>query len=160
MNYDINEIRQLLRKYYEGATDDNEEQLLHNFFAHEEVPADMEADRRLFSALDNVTEAPAWLKESVSRSIDRTSGPRLRARFRWVSISAAASVAIALAVAIPAMRKPATPHEMTPEEIQQHTIMALTKLTSTVGKGCDGIRMAENKTSETTSKAISSIKSI
>ena len=161
MTNNIDNIRQLLEKYYQGASNDAEERILHDFFAAGNIPADMEADRRLFSALDVVAEAPAWLKESVSRNIDRAAAthPR-RAKIRWISLSAAASVAIALAIAIPAMRKPAPRQQMTPEEIQEYTIMALTKLTTTVGKGCEGIRMAENKTSETTSKALNSINSI
>lgn len=45
------EIRDLLARYYEGATSLAEEQQLHTYFDREEVPADLLSDRNQFRAL-------------------------------------------------------------------------------------------------------------
>ncbi len=47
----LEKIRVLLEKFYEGETDRNEEELLKSFFLSANAPADMEADRQLFLAL-------------------------------------------------------------------------------------------------------------
>lgn len=47
----LNKIRVLLEKYYEGETDRNEEKILKSFFLSGKVPADMESDRQLFLTL-------------------------------------------------------------------------------------------------------------
>ncbi|MEO0333646.1 MAG: HEAT repeat domain-containing protein [Bacteroidota bacterium] len=48
------EIRKLLDRYYEGESTLVEEKQLHSYFAEEEVPADLEADRNQFLALTDL----------------------------------------------------------------------------------------------------------
>lgn len=47
----LDKIRVLLEKYYEGETNRNEEEILKSFFLSGKVPADMESDRQLFLSL-------------------------------------------------------------------------------------------------------------
>lgn len=83
---ELNQIKQLLEKYYEGTTSLEEEQLLKNFFRYGSVPAELEADRELFvyTSVESTTQLmnsqldkklSDWIdkQETKKRKIDITS---------------------------------------------------------------------------------------
>lgn len=161
MKTDIDKIYLLLEKFYDGSATEEEETFLRDFFRSANAPADLEADRRLFAELDRKVAAPAELKENIGRMIDiRAAIGKKRRRSAWI-IAAAASLALAITAGMSMFAPRSTPDtEMSPEEIRMHTLMALNKLTGTVEKGCSAIQTAEDKTIETTQKAIQSINSL
>ncbi len=67
---DLKIIRALLNDYYEGKTGRDEEEILARFFTSEEVPADLEADRMLFTALKNALASEIPDKEFDSKLFD------------------------------------------------------------------------------------------
>ena len=48
MNTDVNTVKKLLAKYYAGESTIDEERVLRRFFEAADVPAELEADRRVF----------------------------------------------------------------------------------------------------------------
>ena len=47
----VNEIEQLLVRYYDGETNEAEEKELKKFFAQEDIPAHLLAEKKLFAQL-------------------------------------------------------------------------------------------------------------
>lgn len=97
--YDINHIKGLLEAYYDGTTTIEQEKLLCDFFASTtDIPAELEADRRLFnslhSALANEAIVPDNLKTQLISHIDNLEKAELTNRPKWIKpfgyISAAA----------------------------------------------------------------------
>ena len=99
---DLNEIKELLEKYYRGETSLQEEERLKTFFARAQVPESLAPDKKFFTALaekdnkesDEVFQANLeyliereWQKESKRRFIIRPS---------WVGGIAAAAVILFL----------------------------------------------------------------
>lgn len=99
MNTDVNTVKKLLAKYYAGESTIDEERVLRRFFEAADVPAELEADRRVFD-VSAQAEAPSWLKEAVVRRIDRKMRRRAFAK-RFSAVAAA--IAVMLAIAIPAL---------------------------------------------------------
>lgn len=70
----VEEIERLLADFYEGNTDEQEEERLKEAFRTEEVPEHLLADKKLFLGLldqeMNVENAPAGLESKLSRLID------------------------------------------------------------------------------------------
>ncbi len=159
MNTDVNTVKKLLAKYYAGESTIDEEGVLRRFFEAGDVPAELEADRRVFDVSAQV-EAPSWLKEAVERRIDRKMRRRAFAkRFSAVAAAIAVMVAIALPALSPRGQQPGT-MTMSPEEVRQQTEMALNILVGTVDKGCKAIGESSRLTVETTSETIETIKNI
>lgn len=67
------EVEKLLAKFYEGETSISEEQELHRYFATEQVPGHLLADKEVFSTLADHTEikVPLDLENKLSKSIDQ-----------------------------------------------------------------------------------------
>ena len=69
----VEEIERLLAEFYEGNTNEQEEELLKEAFRTEEVPEHLQKDKKLFlsffpgKVVDNV---PAGLEDKLSRMID------------------------------------------------------------------------------------------
>lgn len=161
MKQDINTISNLLSKYYNGLSSENDEKALRKYFRGKDIPEEFDADRRLFVALDKSTNAPGWLKENICRNIDSKTAAAKNHRHWFISLTAAATFAIALTAGFSLLRSPAhSKSEMSPEEIRQMTAMALNKLASTVKKGCNAVETAETKTIQTTRIILDSINSI
>lgn len=73
MNMDV--IRQLLDKYYNGETNSNEEKILQDFFSKDDVPAEFVIDRDLFKHMASVKKdvsagIPDDMKKRLSEKID------------------------------------------------------------------------------------------
>ena len=59
---ELNKIKQLLGKYYEGITSVEEDQFLKDYFQNDSVPAELEADRELFSYTASEANTRFWLR--------------------------------------------------------------------------------------------------
>lgn len=95
------QIRQLLRRYYDGSASADEIKLLEQFFCSDApVEPDMEVDRRIFRALAEAShaKAPASLTERVNRIGEEPKRSRRPMLMRWAAISVAAAAAIALVI--------------------------------------------------------------
>ena len=97
---ELNHIKQLLEKYFEGNTSVEEETLLKDFFRYRPVPAEMEADKQLFlytSSESNMHIKNAALEQKLVDWIDQQeSGPKTFRINPWVYrlVGVAAFVAI------------------------------------------------------------------
>lgn len=108
MDNDIDRIRFLLAKYYEADTSPEEEETLARLLATaESLPEDLEADRRLFLALDGCIDGikvPDALPVSIMEAVDADIAERRRGRrknfvVRILSAVAAAAVVLILVLA-------------------------------------------------------------
>lgn len=93
----VDEMERLLAAYYEGITDEHEEERLKEAFRKEKIPAYLEADRRVVLGLRDEGEkdvpVPAGLEEKLSRMIDRKDAEephflqrnRTRRNWRWAA---------------------------------------------------------------------------
>lgn len=68
----VNEIEQLLVRYYDGETNEAEEKELKKFFAQEDIPAHLLAEKKLFAQLASQPEpeTPEGLESKLSGLID------------------------------------------------------------------------------------------
>lgn len=68
----VNEIEELLVRYYDGETNEAEEKELKEFFAQADVPAHLLAEKRLFMQLASQPEpeTPEGLESKLSGLID------------------------------------------------------------------------------------------
>lgn len=99
--YDINEIKRLLKAYYDGNTSIEQEKLLYDFFATKtDVPAELESDWQLFIALHSTTKTevdiPTDLEQKLISHIDNLERSEVQNSKKWlkpfVYISAVACV--------------------------------------------------------------------
>lgn len=106
--FDIEEIKRRLNAYYDGSTTVAEEQLLRKFFSENaNIPPELEADRQLFSDINNAidleVEIPADLEAELIQHIDKLADAEKR-KHRWItrykSLSIAAGVALLLATGV------------------------------------------------------------
>ena len=101
----VEEIERLLAEFYEGNTDEREEELLKEAFRNEEVPERLQKDKRLFlGCFPGEAEAvPAGLEERLSRLIDEKAEEerrffrRNKARRNWRWIGGVAATVLLLA---------------------------------------------------------------
>lgn len=104
----IEEIKHLLNAYYDGKTSVAEEQFLRKFFSESSnIPPELEADRQLFSYIDNAidikVEIPANLEAELIQHIDKLAEAEKHKRHwitRFKSLSIAAGVALLLATGV------------------------------------------------------------
>lgn len=82
-NINLNNLRQLLHKYYEAETSPEEEILIISLFSEipaEDIPEDLAEDRLLFLTMNELLptqpelEAPDDLYEKINRKISKMSG--------------------------------------------------------------------------------------
>lgn len=106
-------IRQLLERYYQGTTTRDEERRLKAYFAQDDVPPTLAAEREMFRYLAHEARQtpplPQGLEERLARSIDRWAAEdsrRLHAKtlrrprlWRWTA-SIAASLLLASAIGL------------------------------------------------------------
>lgn len=75
-NKDLNHIRSLLDRYWQGETGPEEDKTLSDFFAMSDLalPPDIAAERRLFLAMRSVPESievPIWLEDELRKSLEK-----------------------------------------------------------------------------------------
>ena len=69
----VEEIERLLAEFYEGNTNEKQEDILKKYFETQNVPEHLEKDKRLFLCFhkrDVPVEIPAGLEDKLSRMID------------------------------------------------------------------------------------------
>ena len=93
----VDEMERLLAAYYEGTTDEHEENRLKEALRTQDVPEHLEADRRLLAALEEESPqevpVPEGLEAKLSRLIDRKDEEmphflrpnRTRRNWRWAA---------------------------------------------------------------------------
>ncbi len=147
-------IEQLLSRYYDGLTTEDEERSLKRYFREAEVPVRWQQDKEFFAALEDEPEVPQGLEARLMRSIDeweaqekQTSRARqtnaLRRLILW-SGSVAAGLLILFSVHTN-LDRPSTQKDTcaTPEEAYAQTQYALTMLSTHLNKGMEGVRTAQ-----------------
>jgi len=96
MNRD--EIKILLEKYYEGATSNEEELLLKEYFSRQEVPEELRSDSEIFRFfLDSasIPDASSGFEEKILRKIDRQRAEKkFNSRRRIIAVMSAAAAVI------------------------------------------------------------------
>lgn len=112
-NRDINNIRPLLQRFYEGETSREEEQILEAFFSDtsaDDMPDDMVADMKMFSAMKALrptaeeSELPSDLLSKLDEIVASPAHPkkrRLPLILRYSSIAAAAALLWAIVSLMP-----------------------------------------------------------
>ena len=74
MTYDMNieQIKSLLARFYEGQTTPEEERLLADFFRREDVPEDLQQDKQLFLLLAQASyqEMPTDIAEEITAFVE------------------------------------------------------------------------------------------
>ena len=77
----VEEIERLLAEFYEGNTNEQEEELLKEAFRTEEVPEHLQKDKKLFLSFfpgEVVDNVPAGLEDKLSRMIDEKADEEQR----------------------------------------------------------------------------------
>ena len=110
----VEEFEKLLAGFYEGNTDEQEEELLKEAFRTDEVPGHLLTDKRLFQSLleqeVNVENAPAGLESKLSRLIDEKAAEeqmffhrnKVKRNWHWIGgIAATVLLLIGIGYAIP-----------------------------------------------------------
>lgn len=153
----ISEIRNLLRKYYDGSTTEAEEMRLREYFTSSvDIPEDLEADRMLFSHVASTAdpELPIGLDERLQAKIDeweaaekRATATRKRIRLPRPSVitGIAASMLLLLSLGFYLMRpaKSAPANEPTPQEVYAQTEKALLIFANAVDKSMEQMENVE-----------------
>lgn len=112
MATDMNHIKDLLEKFYEGVSTPAEENILYEFFnSGNDIPDEMENDRRMFAILSNTAKyavPPVDLQDRIMQTIDSSTANKNAARknatrlsrFSWIAIATLASAAAVIALIV------------------------------------------------------------
>ena len=95
----LDEIRQLLEKFYDGTSNLSEEELLIRFFQSDDIPPGMEADSELFKALatsSNDLEVPEDLNSKIASQI--AAAEHSEAKTRRINLFAYSGLAAGLLI--------------------------------------------------------------
>ncbi len=91
MEYDINKIRMLCDRYFDGETSAEEEQMLKEYFSYaQDIPADLRSVKVMMTGM---SEAAAM---TYSHSVSRPEG--IVRKIVWGTISAAAAISLFVAL--------------------------------------------------------------
>ena len=155
----VDRINELLERYYDAQTNEAEEQELKRFFASEEVPAHLQAEKNMFLEMQVMAEAsiPQGLEARISQNIDAWEAeehrmakvsrkPRIFS-LPWIG-SVAASMLILLSIGWylyepQPIRKDTC---ATPEEAYMHAQKALAMFSHTLNKGMEQMNAAQDAT--------------
>ncbi len=82
MTYDMNieQIKSLLARFYEGQTTPEEERLLADFFRREDVPEDLQEDKQLFLLLAQTSdqEMPQDIAEEITTFVNNLGQTKIQ----------------------------------------------------------------------------------
>jgi hypothetical protein len=98
---DLEKIKELLEKYFNGDTSLEEEEILHSFFTRQEVPANLKAEAGLFGYFNRERSGslPGDLEQKLERKIAGSDPglrkPGFRLSYYWISGIAAAVLILA-----------------------------------------------------------------
>ena len=130
---DYSHIEALLERYYDAQTSEAEEQRLKDFFLHEEVPAHLQAEKKMFLQLQ-ATDVPEGLEERLSQSIDRWNKKHRTLRLQWIG-SIAASLLLLFGAGWYLQEPPRKDTCATPEEAYMEAQKALVLFSTALNKG-------------------------
>ena len=152
----VDRINELLERYYDALTTEAEELELKKFFANEEVPAHLQAEKEMFLQLQASadTSVPQGLEERIGRNIDvwEAEEGRTQRKARILSLSWISSIAASLLVLISFgwyMYEPQPVRKdtcATPEEAYVHAQKALAMFSKALDKGISGMETAHATT--------------
>ncbi len=152
MNIQTEYIKSILPKYYAGESTTDEDRILREYFLEEDVDPELATDKATFMALFSDTTAPESLRLKIEKEIDRRTvkAVQRRLRPRYGRIAAAAAIlAVAVSASVHFFGTDTSAQQISPEEAKEHTIKALTLLTSTVKKGCAAMETSAQTTAST-----------
>ena len=149
MNTD--DIRILLRRYYDGETSGEEERLIKEFFLKNDVPEDLQADRLMFAELAGGAdpEIPSGLDQRISSAIDGRARKHRTLRMRiFGGIAAMLCIILGLNAYITRYDDAITAKDTcrSPEEAAVQTERALMAFSKALKKGESSIDRAEQTT--------------
>ena len=158
---DYNHIENLLKRYYNAQTSEQEEQVLKDFFCHEEVPSHLQAEKEMFLQLQAM-DAPEGLEERLGNLIDQWELSEQKAqkkhhifRLQWIG-SIAASLLLLIGMSWYMYEPPRKDTCATPEEAYAHAEKALILFSETLNKGLRPIEEIE-KTQQSIRKQINKL---
>ena len=138
---DTAKIEQLLQRFYEAQTTDEEEQQLRAMLRSEDLPLHLQRDREIVLQLADASRMPIPqpedLEQRLSKLIDvqaeRQHARHFSIRRRWI---AAASVLILIGVGMSYFNQSSTTKEITdPQEAYEMTCQALALFSNTLNEG-------------------------
>lgn len=155
MNTD--KLTRLLEAFYSGVTTIEEENELYHFFISENLPEELETEKRLFLnlynlSLDDEIDVPSSLESKLSSLIDNLSEkekPKKRSIKMWKFSAIAASLLVLVSVGL-FMLNDRQPQSMlvdtftNPEEAYLETQRTLELFSATLNNGLDPLKKAEN----------------
>lgn len=103
-------IRQLLDRYYNGDASPEEIRRIKSYFASAAgIPADLEADRRIFAAMSGIDdiEVPARLESDIRAAIAAQSRAKRPAVAAWMAVAGIAAAVALIAVLAVRLMTPA-----------------------------------------------------
>lgn len=160
----INQIKQLITRYYDGQTSEAEEQWLHDYFCSPDVADELKEEQDFFRQSGRAVPVPDGLEDRLSRQIDRwdkveksTVRHTHIVGLRWIA-GIAASFLILLSAGLYLSQRHAErdvaqqqnsiymPEETydNPKDAYAETQRALTKFSETLNKGIGEVNKATN----------------
>lgn len=103
-------IRHLLDRYYNGDASPEEIRRIKSYFASAaDIPADLEADRRIFAAMSGIDdiEVPAQLESDIRAAIAAQSRAKRPAVAAWMAVAGIAAAVALIAVLAVRLMTPA-----------------------------------------------------
>lgn len=155
----IEDVKILLDKFYRGETSLDEEKRLSDFFRQENVPLELEHDRKVFLSLsDNEIQVPDNMERSIASLIDSFEDKSVRKAAKIVSmryslIAVAASLLLVVGIGFFYQQ-----HQKTqwmadtyknPDEAYTATINALQLFSENFSKGVEPMEKANAHIKET-----------
>lgn len=161
---DYNHIEELLERFYNAGTSEQEEQELKDFFRYEEVPPHLLAEKEMFLQLQ-ASDTPEGMEERLGNLIDqwelseqKTQKKRRTFRLQWIG-SIAASLLLVIGMSLYFHEPQRKDTCATPEEAYAHAEKALVMFSKALNKGIRPIQDME-KTNENIRKQINKLNNI
>lgn len=157
----VNEVEDLLARYYNGETSEAEEKKLKRFFAGEDVPSHLLADKEFFLQLTACpgAEVPEGLEEKLNNLIDewdthekrvqKLNKPRRVIRLQWIaSIAASLLILFTVGTYVCDSQIASAPIDTcaTPEEAYVQAQKALVMLSANLNKGMKEVETVQKTT--------------
>lgn len=156
----VEEIERLLAAFYEGNTNEQEEELLKEAFRTEDVPECLQKDKKLFLSFfsrEVVEDVPAGLEDKLSRMIDEKAEEEQRffrrnksqRNWRWIGgIAATILLLIGIGFGITNMGKdmrPPTPLDTfsDPEAAYMALQATLMEVSTNLNKGIEQVEATQ-----------------